>query len=59
MQLGLGQVLLPSNGQNKSLLTLVELVTQGGRFAGWGFFLEDSKPTYVYNFACWREIRNL
>jgi arylsulfatase len=27
------------------------LLTQGGRFAGWGFFLEDSKPTYVYNFA--------
>ena len=27
------------------------LLTQGGRFAGWGFFLEDSKPTYIYNFA--------
>lgn len=27
------------------------LLTQGGRFAGWGFFLEDSKPTYVYNFV--------
>jgi arylsulfatase len=27
------------------------LLTQGGRFAGWGFFLEDSKPTYLYNFA--------
>ncbi len=27
------------------------LLTQGGRFAGWSFFLEDSKPTYVYNYA--------
>jgi arylsulfatase len=27
------------------------LLTQGGRFAGWGLFLEDSKPTYLYNFA--------
>ncbi|MBR8840743.1 MAG: arylsulfatase [Stigonema ocellatum SAG 48.90 = DSM 106950] len=27
------------------------LLTQGGRFAGWGFFLEDSKPTYLYNFT--------
>ncbi|MBW4596582.1 MAG: arylsulfatase [Brasilonema angustatum HA4187-MV1] len=27
------------------------LLTQGGRFAGWGFFLEDSKLTYVYNFV--------
>lgn len=27
------------------------LLTQGGRFAGWVFFLEDSKPTYVYNFV--------
>jgi len=27
------------------------LLTQGGRFAGWGFFLEDSKPTYLYNFV--------
>ncbi len=26
------------------------LVTQGGRFAGWGFFLDDGKPTYAYNF---------
>ncbi|TYQ25389.1 arylsulfatase [Pseudanabaena sp. UWO310] len=26
------------------------LVTQGGRFAGWSFFLQDGKPTYVYNF---------
>ncbi len=26
------------------------LLTQGGRFAGWGFFLENSKPTYIYNF---------
>lgn len=26
------------------------LVTQGGRFAGWSFFLEDGKPTYAYNF---------
>jgi len=27
------------------------LLTQGGRFAGWGFFLEDGKPTYIYNYA--------
>ncbi|MEE3719947.1 arylsulfatase, partial [Tumidithrix elongata RA019] len=26
------------------------LVTQGGRFAGWSFYLKDSKPTFVYNF---------
>lgn len=26
------------------------LVTQGGRFAGWSFFLDDGKPTYAYNF---------
>lgn len=26
------------------------LVTQGGRFAGWSFFLKDGKPTYAYNF---------
>ncbi|MBD2134878.1 sulfatase-like hydrolase/transferase [Sphaerospermopsis sp. FACHB-1094] len=36
---------IPENGAEGVLLT------QGGRFAGWGFFLEDSKPTYVYNFA--------
>ncbi|WP_084227413.1 arylsulfatase [Nostoc sp. KVJ20] len=27
------------------------LLTQGGRFAGWSFFLEDGKPTYAYNYA--------
>ncbi|KAF3884987.1 MULTISPECIES: arylsulfatase [Nostocales] len=27
------------------------LLTQGGRFAGWSFFLEKSKPTYLYNFV--------
>ncbi|WP_445638058.1 Sulfatase-like hydrolase/transferase [Nostoc sp. DSM 114161] len=27
------------------------LLTQGGRFAGWSFFLEDGKPTYIYNYA--------
>lgn len=27
------------------------LLTQGGRFAGWSFFLKDSKPTYLYNFV--------
>ncbi|ABA19737.1 Sulfatase [Trichormus variabilis ATCC 29413] len=27
------------------------ILTQGGRFAGWSFFLEDNKPTYVYNYA--------
>ncbi|TYQ25921.1 sulfatase-like hydrolase/transferase [Pseudanabaena sp. UWO310] len=26
------------------------LATQGGRFAGWSFFLKDGKPTFVYNF---------
>jgi hypothetical protein len=26
------------------------LVTQGGRFAGWSFFLDDGKPIYAYNF---------
>ncbi|MEH2407310.1 arylsulfatase [Nostoc sp.] len=36
---------IPENGAEGVLLT------QGGRFAGWGFFLEDGKPTYVYNFA--------
>ncbi len=27
------------------------LLTQGGRFAGWSLFLENSKPTYIYNFV--------
>ncbi|WP_392478036.1 sulfatase-like hydrolase/transferase [Nostoc sp. C110] len=36
---------IPENGAEGVLLT------QGGRFAGWGFFLEDGKPTYTYNFA--------
>ncbi len=27
------------------------LVTQGGRFAGWSFFLQKGKPTYAYNFV--------
>ncbi|MCW5314235.1 sulfatase-like hydrolase/transferase [Nostoc sp. KVJ3] len=27
------------------------LLTQGGRFAGWSFFIEDGKPTYAYNLA--------
>ncbi len=26
------------------------LVTQGGRFAGWSFFLKEGKPTFAYNF---------
>lgn len=26
------------------------LVSQGGRFAGWSFFLDDGKPSYAYNF---------
>lgn len=26
------------------------LVTQGGRFAGWSFFLQEGKPTFAYNF---------
>ncbi len=25
------------------------LVTQGGRFAGWGFYLKDGKPTFTMN----------
>ncbi|MCW9679832.1 arylsulfatase [Dolichospermum planctonicum UHCC 0167] len=39
------EVEIPENGAEGVLLT------QGGRFAGWGFFLKDSKPTYVYNFV--------
>ena len=27
------------------------LLTQGGRFAGWSFFLADGKPTYAYNYT--------
>ena len=27
------------------------LATQGGRFAGWGLYLLNGKPTYVYNLA--------
>ncbi|MBW4444944.1 MAG: arylsulfatase [Plectolyngbya sp. WJT66-NPBG17] len=26
------------------------LVAQGGRFAGWSFFLDDGKPIFAYNF---------
>nr|WP_242041970.1 arylsulfatase [Alkalinema sp. FACHB-956] len=26
------------------------LVSQGGRFAGWSFFLDEGKPTFAYNF---------
>ncbi|BAY60150.1 sulfatase [Calothrix brevissima NIES-22] len=36
---------VPENGAEGVILT------QGGRFAGWSFFLEDGKPTYVYNYA--------
>lgn len=36
---------IPENGAEGILLT------QGGRFAGWSFFLEDGKPTYIYNYA--------
>ncbi|MBD2495217.1 arylsulfatase [Nostoc sp. FACHB-280] len=36
---------IPENGAEGVLLT------QGGRFAGWSFFLEDGKPTYIYNYA--------
>jgi arylsulfatase len=36
---------IPENGAEGVLLT------QGGRFAGWSFFLEDGKPTYAYNYA--------
>ncbi|MBH8574056.1 arylsulfatase [Nostocaceae cyanobacterium CENA369] len=38
-------VKIPENGAEGILLT------QGGRFAGWSFFLEDGKPTYIYNYA--------
>jgi len=27
------------------------LVTQGGRFGGWGLFILDGKPVYIYNVA--------
>ncbi|MBD2411948.1 sulfatase-like hydrolase/transferase [Nostoc calcicola FACHB-3891] len=36
---------IPENGAEGVILT------QGGRFAGWSFFLEDGKPTYIYNYA--------
>ncbi|WP_414753451.1 arylsulfatase [Anabaena sp. CCY 9910] len=36
---------VPENGAEGVILT------QGGRFAGWSFFLEDGKPTYIYNYA--------
>ncbi len=26
------------------------LIAQGGRFAGWSFFLDDGKPVFAYNF---------
>lgn len=36
---------IPENGAEGVLLT------QGGRFAGWSFFLADGKPTYAYNYT--------
>jgi arylsulfatase A-like enzyme len=35
-----------SNGNNNGML-----VTQGGRFGGWGLYVLDGKPQYVYNVA--------
>jgi arylsulfatase len=37
------EVEIPKNGANGVLLT------QGGRFGGWGLYLKDGKPTYTYN----------
>lgn len=36
-------VTVPDGGANGML------VTQGGRFAGWGFYLKDGKPTFTMN----------
>ena len=37
------EVNIPDGGANGML------VTQGGRFAGWGFYLKDGKPTFTMN----------
>lgn len=37
------EVTIPEGGANGVL------VTQGGRFAGWGFYLKDGKPTFTMN----------
>ena len=37
------EVDIPAGGANGVL------VTQGGRFAGWGFYLKDGKPTFTMN----------
>jgi arylsulfatase len=33
------------------------LLTSGGRFAGWGFYLLESKPVYLWNLAGLRRVR--
>lgn len=35
---------IPKNGANGVILT------QGGRFGGWSFYLKDGKPEFTYNF---------
>lgn len=37
------EVTIPDGGANGVL------VTQGGRFSGWGFYLKDGKPTFTMN----------
>ena len=37
------EVEIPEGGANGVILT------QGGRFGGWSFYLKDGKPTYEYN----------
>ena len=37
------EVTIPEGGANGVL------VTQGGRFSGWGFYLKDGKPTFTMN----------
>ena len=33
------------------------MVTQGGRFAGWGFYLLKGKPVYVWNLVDLKRVR--
>jgi arylsulfatase len=33
------------------------LITQGGRFGGYGFYLKDSKPVFVWNLVDLKRIR--
>ena len=41
----IAEIDMPENGASGVLLS------QGGRFAGWGLIVDDSKLTYVYNLA--------